>query len=351
MLIILLAGAYCYSRSSFDDGKRLRNLDKGISSIFNEYQVKESRPVISKEYVVTDLFDIDKFNKSLRELISRCGLKLLGDDIRYEGRRSSRTFSIGTDDASLYSLRLTGIKIPPMSGKNEPDKKKIITDKADLKKVAIVLDDWGYNMNNIAILDSIEIPLTISVLPNLRYSYKIAHTQNPRGNREVILHMPMEPESDDVSLEKNTLMVSMGKREVSDIFDTALKTVPSANGISNHMGSKATKDSRLIKMVMDEMVVKDLYFLDSLATPDTVCEIEARKAGVRFAKRDIFLDNKSDKAYIVSQLNKLMAVASKNGYAIGIGHDRRLTLDALKDLSMNPPRGIKFVLLSELVKR
>jgi len=37
-------------------------------------------------------------------------------------------------------------------------------------RIAIVLDDWGYNTRNFAILDNIKYPVTFAVLPNLRYS-------------------------------------------------------------------------------------------------------------------------------------------------------------------------------------
>ena len=41
-------------------------------------------------------------------------------------------------------------------------------------KIAIVLDDFGYNADNLDVLFAINSPLTVSVLPNLPYSRRIA---------------------------------------------------------------------------------------------------------------------------------------------------------------------------------
>ncbi|NQV04511.1 MAG: hypothetical protein HQ532_03335 [Candidatus Omnitrophica bacterium] len=40
--------------------------------------------------------------------------------------------------------------------------------------VAFVIDDWGYNKRNIDLALEIDRPLTISILPNLRYSKYVA---------------------------------------------------------------------------------------------------------------------------------------------------------------------------------
>ena len=41
-------------------------------------------------------------------------------------------------------------------------------------RIAIVLDDWGYSLNNLRSVDEIEYPLTLAILPNLPYSRRVA---------------------------------------------------------------------------------------------------------------------------------------------------------------------------------
>lgn len=216
-------------------------------------------------------------------------------------------------------------------------------------KIAIVLDDWGYNLNNLDILGQIKYPLTISVLPNLNYSKEIAEEAHLRGF-EAILHLPMEPR-EKVRLEKNTIMASMGEATIKNILAQDLADIPYVKGVSNHMGSRATGDNRVMEIVLGELNKRNLYFLDSFVSGKSVAFLLTRKMRVKFARRDVFLDNLQDRGYIKSQIYQLKAKASLHGQAIGIGHDRETTLKVLKEVMPQLAKeGYKFVFVSELVR-
>lgn len=216
-------------------------------------------------------------------------------------------------------------------------------------RIAIVIDDWGYNLNNLHILDNIKSPLTCAVLPNLPYSSTIAGEADAKGF-QVILHLPMEPH-EKYRLEENTILTGMGEERIKDILSEDLSSVGSAKGVSNHMGSRATEDVRTMEVVFRELKKRRLYFLDSFVTNKSICSGLARRAGLGFAKRDIFLDNKNDPEYITQQLYKLKAKAKAYGQAIGIGHDRRVTLEVLGRLMPQLEReGYKFVFVSDILE-
>jgi uncharacterized protein len=215
--------------------------------------------------------------------------------------------------------------------------------------IAIVLDDWGYNLSNLPVIEQIPYPLTISVLPNLPYSLKVANALHERGF-EIILHLPMEP-LQKMNLEKNTVLTTMDSQTITAIIDNNLSTFPYLRGISNHMGSRATEDNRTMQVILSELKNKNLYFLDSFVTSKSIAGSEAFRAGVSFVKRDIFLDNQADPAYIKQQIYKLLSHAQKHGYAVGIGHDRKTTLEVLRQVMPDIVKeGYRFVYLSELVK-
>lgn len=218
-------------------------------------------------------------------------------------------------------------------------------------KIAIVLDDWGYNLNNLEIVEQIKYPLTMSVLPNLSYSKAIAGELHRRGF-ETILHLPMEPEPRErLRLEKNTIMTSMDGLRIKSILTQDLNEAPYIKGVSNHMGSKATQDSKVMEAVFGELKKRKLYFLDSFVSGESVAFELAHKMNVGFARRDIFLDNTSDPAYIRAQVNKLKLRAGVYGQAIGIGHDRKNTLEVLREMMPQIAKeGYKFVFVSEQVR-
>jgi polysaccharide deacetylase 2 family uncharacterized protein YibQ len=117
------------------------------------------------------------------------------------------------------------------------------------------------------------------------------------------------------------------------------------------MGSRATEDNRTMQIIMSELKNKGLYFLDSFVTSRSIAESEAFRSGVSFVKRDIFLDNQADAAYIRQQISKLMAQARKHGFVVGIGHDRKTTLEVLRQVMPEMVKeGYRFVYLSEMVK-
>jgi len=235
------------------------------------------------------------------------------------------------------------LKLP----KKQPAKEDII---AQIKpKIAIVLDDWGYNLHNLAVLDQIRQPLTMSVLPNLNYSQSVSLELQKRGF-EVILHLPMEPR-EKYSLEENTIMIGMNPKSIREILGADLENVSCAKGISNHMGSKVTENLKVMTVVFKELKKRHLYFLDSYVSNHSVCFDLAKKINLKFARRDIFLDNQDEPAYIKNQIKKLKSRARLKGYAIGIGHDRKNTLEALREeLPLLEKDGYKIVYLSELIK-
>ena len=217
-------------------------------------------------------------------------------------------------------------------------------------KIAIVLDDWGYNLNNVELLRQIDAPLTLAILPRRAYSVRIAELAKEL-NKEAILHLPMEPHREkQYQLEPDTLLINMSKQEILKILEMDFKSVPGLKGISNHMGSQATESEDLMKVIFEELKKKKLYFLDSL-TGKTVGKKLALEVKLPYARRSVFLDNKSDAEYIQGQLEALAKMAKQEGFAVGIGHDRKRTLEVLvQAIPELKKRGFKFVYTSELVE-
>lgn len=216
-------------------------------------------------------------------------------------------------------------------------------------KIAIVIDDWGYNLNNLFFLEQIKYPLTIAILPNLTYSRQVGEKATQKG-LEIILHLPLEPQ-EKFGLEKKTIMTSMNEAAMRRILTQDLAGIPDVKGVSNHMGSRFTEDYRAMEVIFSELKKRKLYFLDSFVSSESICFDLAHKMGLRFAKRDVFLDNIEETGYIRDQISKLKNMASLYGQAIGIGHDRKSTLEVLKEVMPQlEQEGYKLAFVSELIR-
>ncbi len=218
-------------------------------------------------------------------------------------------------------------------------------------KIAIVLDDFGYNMNNTERLFSIKEPVTLSILPDLPYSTRVANLARENG-RETILHLPLESHRPEAREEADTIRSGMSEKEVKSRLAAAIASIPGLKGVSNHQGSKSTEDRILMTVILTYLKEKGLFFLDSLTSDKSVCRDVAGVAGVRFARRDIFLDNSNQPADIEKQVLAMKKLALKKGRVVAIGHDRKNTIEVLARMMPElSGDGIKFVPLSELARR
>jgi len=193
-------------------------------------------------------------------------------------------------------------------------------------RVAIIIDDVGYDGNLDALAAGIPFPLTFSILPGLDHSAESAVRLYNAGF-EIMLHLPMEP---DRYPEKNpgpgALYTFMTEEEIVGTLRDDLLSVPDARGVNNHMGSLFTLREDLLEVVFGELRRRGLYFIDSRTVSSSAAYTVARRLGVRSARRSVFLDNVEDEEAITDRLEELFETAARAHSAIGIGHHRETTL-------------------------
>ncbi len=266
--------------------------------------------------------------------------------------------------------------------------------------VALVIDDWGYRRDRTtAGLLDLDAPLTMAVLPGLAYSRRYALEGTPLAlpprvpgagvaaasgdaatedpavarlaagcpvtlgvgpavaglpsqRREILLHLPMEPQGyPEVDPGPDAVLVGMARDRIADLLAAALAALPNVRGVNNHMGSAATSDAPTMDALMAELGSRDLIFLDSLTSARSVAYDRARAAGVPAARNRIFLDaDHQDHAKIRRRLERLVEAARSTGFAVGIGHPHPATLAVLRaELPRLEAEGVQLVTLSELL--
>ncbi len=215
-------------------------------------------------------------------------------------------------------------------------------------RLAVVIDDVGNNLEDLAPFLQIPGPLTFAVLPALPHSGEAARRVHAAG-KQVIVHMPMEAAGGQ-NPGPGAIFVDQSDAEVRERLERALESVPYAQGINNHMGSRVIADSRVMAVVMDTLADHGLSFLDSRTTADTVAAVAAAQRGVPFLQRSVFLDNVADADKIEEQLAKGVELALEKGSAILIGHvQNEATREVLsRRLPELEARGIEQVTLAAL---
>ena len=215
-------------------------------------------------------------------------------------------------------------------------------------QLAIIIDDCGQWLDTEQALIALPIPLTVSVLPHVRYTERIAQEAEDAG-KGVMLHLPMEPLS-HIYPGPGEIKDAMTDDEVTRQTEDDVAQVPLAKGANNHEGSEASADERVMKDVMAVMKAHGLFFVDSRTNAKSVGQTIAQDDGVPNAKRDVFLDNQASVAYTESMLERAVDIAKRDGSAIAIGHPKPTTLAAIRDLYPKlQAEGVQFVLAQNLV--
>lgn len=236
--------------------------------------------------------------------------------------------------------------VTPLGARIRPPLKRGIAN----AQLAIIIDDFGYDRAAADTLLALPFPLTVSVLPHLPLSTEVAEEAFRRGD-QVLLHLPMESETDGAKPEGIELRVGMNSGQVAEALAGMLDSVPHVAGVNNHQGSRATADSSLMQALMPALRQRGLFFIDSRTTAATVAYETAKSHGVRAASRKIFLDDTPNREAILAQLDQAARDAVRDGSAIAIGHPHPATIAALREeVPRLEDRGIRFVFASEVVR-
>ena len=215
-------------------------------------------------------------------------------------------------------------------------------------RLAIIIDDCGQWLDTERGFIALSAPLTLSVLPHVRFGTQIAREADAAG-KGVMLHLPMEPLS-GADPGPGRITVAMSDDAITAQVRDDLASVPLATGVNNHEGSRATADDRVMRAVTSVLAERRLFFIDSRTGTASVALRDAGAAGIPTAGRDVFLDNVADVDATEAQLRRAAHLAKSQGSAIAIGHPRPTTLTAVRALLPELERdGIRLVLARDLV--
>jgi polysaccharide deacetylase 2 family uncharacterized protein YibQ len=297
------------------------------------------------DYTELDVSLIDDQNFPQTEKLFARNLTALGSKVTWQSRKKKSAqleLLIWVEDILTHRLVLF---LRGKSHRKEP------TTEASAK-LAIIIDDLGYDGGLARRFLEIGAPLSFSVLPHGTFSDRIARRVHEAG-RELLLHLPMEPKGyPEVEPGAGALLVGMTDVEFVQILRKNLDSLPYIIGVNNHMGSRLCEHEEKMRLIMQELKSRSLFFLDSRTSSETKAYSVAQQLNVPSAKRDVFLDNIQSPKAIRSQVNRLIQLARLRGEAIGIAHPHEATLAVLKEAIQSlSGKGVELVPVSQIIHR
>jgi len=182
----------------------------------------------------------------------------------------------------------------------------------------IVLDDAGHNVSQLKKFLTLPFPLAIAVLPQLSYSVESAKLIHGAG-KTVMVHMPMEPLG-SADPGPGAIFLGDSPSVIREKLQIAVKQIPFAAGLNNHMGSKVTSDLDSVNAILEEVRSLGLFFLDSVTSSRSVARKAAGDLNIKILERAVFLDNEKNREYILEAFEEGKEIARTKGHAVMIGH-------------------------------
>lgn len=221
-------------------------------------------------------------------------------------------------------------------------------------KAAIIIDDFGGGTGGVKDFLEGDIPITAAVMPFSEKSREHAVWAHKNGI-EVMIHLPMEPKKGKRSwLGPKPITVDLSPEEVRNRVEEAIKSVPYAVGLNNHMGSLAVENEEIVRTIVQVAKEHKFYIIDSGTSPKSKFSEMTKELGVPLLKRDVFLDDISSSSHVRKQMIRLAKVTEIKGSGIAIGHvgitGRVCSVGVYESMGEFKMRNIKIVPVSELFK-
>ena len=211
-------------------------------------------------------------------------------------------------------------------------------------KLAIIMDDISTNAQ-VRELKKLSIKVTPSIFPPEKEHPKTAELAKEFS--VYMVHLPLQA-LNYTNEKANTLHTGDSKEKISQRIKDIKKDFKGVKYINNHTGSGFTSDFKSTLALLAELKNSEIYFIDSLTTNKSTVLDASKKLGLKYAYRDVFLDNEQNVSKILKMINKAVAVAKKDGVAIAICHPYKSTFEALKIAQKDAFNGVEVVYVDKI---
>ena len=315
---------------------------KKKSSVLDEQNSSQKiSQAISKDNKIANIYEeisdekLKEFSKKLQEQKEEFIAKTLIEQNISEQNASKEqsTFEKTAEQALNYSYSA-----------NSHSKRKSHKAPNGGPKLAIIMDDISTNAQ-VRELKKLSIKVTPSIFPPEKEHPKTAELAKEFS--VYMVHLPLQA-LNYTNEKANTLRTGDSKEKISQRIKDIKNDFKGVKYINNHTGSGFTSDFKSTLALLAELKNSEIYFIDSLTTNKSTVLDASKKLGLKYAYRDVFLDNEQNVSKILKMINKAVAVAKKDGVAIAICHPYKSTFEALKIAQKDAFNGVEVVYVDKI---
>ena len=220
-------------------------------------------------------------------------------------------------------------------------------------KMAILIDDAGYSLQQCQTVASWPASLNVAVIPGIRHSRECAQVVKDT-HQELLLHFPWAYLGGTLASYPIRIESNASAEQIKRMLQRAELSVPGYRGINNHMGSKISLEeatlSRFMKQWKESTPDREVYFIDSRTHSKSLAYRVAERLGIVAARNELFLDGVQNSRSIEWRFSQAIAMAKKKGSVIVICHlGRKVTRQVMPLLIKKYRSQVQFVFLSDLL--
>lgn len=208
------------------------------------------------------------------------------------------------------------------------------TDAADAKpvRIAILLRGLGRDdRNSSEAVTKLSPAISLAFMPFSGGAQPWAKKAAEQGH-EIIVQLPLEPS--DYPLNNpgpETLLASSAPEENASRLGTILARFEGYSGVTNFLGSKMLQSKAALRPILEEIKSRGLIYIgEGNNNSHAVVRGIAGEIGLRYGGANVMIDAQPTPAAIQAALERLTAIARKDGSAIGLGYASRATIEQLE---------------------
>jgi polysaccharide deacetylase 2 family uncharacterized protein YibQ len=148
---------------------------------------------------------------------------------------------------------------------------------------------------------------------------------------EVIVQLPLEPSDYPINNPgPETLLSSSAADENLSRMKTVLGRFDGYTGVTNFLGGKILQSKTALRPILENLKSQGLIYVGEGNGSHAIVKGLAAELGLRYGNADVIIDAQPSPAAIKKALERLVALARKDGTAIGLGYASRPTMEQVR---------------------
>jgi polysaccharide deacetylase 2 family uncharacterized protein YibQ len=150
-----------------------------------------------------------------------------------------------------------------------------------------------------------------------------------RGH-EIIVQLPLEPMKSSANISEETLRTDAEPLQNKARLNAVLGRFDGPNGVTNMKGDKLLQSEKALQPILEDIKNRGLMYIAVGRRRHRLFRKMAKKMNLRYGNASLVIDTNPTPDAVNKSLQRLVAMARKNGSAIGIGSVTNVTIEQLR---------------------